>query len=193
MREPRSWRCLFLYPSTGLTLTGLLEGIEHNLSPLVSRLLRSLLVSFEITSCTSSAESTYKDLLSPLSFSVIFVSLSRDTFTTNVRRSFSPCLGGWVNRAFKHSWPRNRERTSRVIKKNIFSRALSKGTTSCTVVFSTNLRVLSALLHGSAVEAFDLRFLWQRSTCMMMYSHRRISPRTPKNPDISSIRRRSII
>lgn len=52
------------FPLPRLTLTGLLEGIEHNLFPLASRLL-SLLVSFEITSCMSSAESTYRNFLPP--------------------------------------------------------------------------------------------------------------------------------
>lgn len=73
------------FPLPELTLTGLLEGIEHNLFPLASRLLLSLLVPFEITSCMSSAESTYKNFLSllpprllpPLSLSHFFLFISR--------------------------------------------------------------------------------------------------------------------
>lgn len=92
MRELRSWRCLFLYPCFGLTLTGLLEGIGHNLSPLASSPLDSFVLSLSLSRLhlvcrvQNPPIRIFPPPLSSLSLSLIFFSLSRDTFTISTGR-----------------------------------------------------------------------------------------------------------
>lgn len=212
-QEPRSRRCLFLHSCVGRTLTGLLEGIGHNLPPFAFHLLRFLLVFFEITSCTSGIESIFKD--SPFSFLSLslFYSLAHSSVLSfsfpasfwlqlevrlspalrRYRSRFLPVLAFGANRLLSAANPVIAESRCELLKKYFPSHTQIgwRDVDHCGRTFS---RALSALLarHRSWKHLIFVfcdsvrRVLW----CIVIDA---LVCETPRNSDVPWIRRCSII